>query len=218
MGEYARAEHLLTRPFSAFASSESTQDPDISMRDGSPEVDTTGLTPATSSAAFGFGVQSQAESALNYPQVKGDFVTPHHPSTYAGAGRTSANPIYDTGTFSFPKRPNGMEGYDHDPFLSSAPTISKAKQSGLMLPPPPGVQQHGLRFPPSKGMGTAEFEELDGDIPFSLPILGDEVLVPVVEGDKANVEDGANIVRLVDRNIMCRYLAAQCQVCSLELT
>lgn len=112
--------------------------------------------------------------------------------------------------------------YDVDPFFASVPALSKfrtpanpgAKEKaavpGLILSkptamlPPAGVDM-------SFDMGADQILDMGAD------------LAPLNEGDEEapivpdGVEGEQSHMRLVDVSVMCRYLAAQCQVSSINL-
>ncbi|KIM22962.1 hypothetical protein M408DRAFT_332630 [Serendipita vermifera MAFF 305830] len=209
-GEYARAERLLTRPFSASQLPASLLDPDTDMQDDSPQSDVSGLPPTGGTES---GIQSHLNHASHYAHRKDSFSTPLNPSVIDNGGALGLGRVFGGSLFSSSKRPNGAGIHDHDPFLSSAQASSKDKQPGLMMPPPPGVARRQQL--PHQSDALLLQEAFEGDILRPMSIPGDEeLLIPVVEneGSELDGEHGENVVRLVDINIMCRYLAAQCQV------
>ncbi|KAG8842054.1 anaphase promoting complex subunit cdc16, partial [Serendipita sp. 405] len=204
-GEYARAERLLTRPF-----------PVMPIQRHTNEYANTdeGSGPPTSALDIGLGIGS----SNGQQQQQQQFVTPFHPQRPIPSGINGAS----TGPF--------LKGKDRDPvtddpFLASAsgpafrfkvttnasvPKLQLPLKGNLEFMDAQSRQAKGSILPPS---GLDEMDRIDEDE--GKPILPDEV-APLVGPEEImppeGMEDDSPQSRLVDMSVMCRYLAAQCQV------
>jgi hypothetical protein len=106
-GEYARAERLLTRPFTI----KNAQELPVS---DSP------IDPGPGSTSFGFAL---GVAATNPQQA---YTTPHHPHT------TAATTVTSGFINAFNKGKQRDTGYEGDPFLASVPAASKFKTPAPM--------------------------------------------------------------------------------------
>jgi hypothetical protein len=193
-GEYARAERLLTRPFSVKATWE--PDTENTNTEQGPNI------PATSSFGFGLGIAGSS-SQPSYP-----FITPHH----AQGGPTSLGGM--TGPLT--KGKTRGSAYVSDPFFTGPGT------STFRTPANPGAKSKPIlpvtMDPSSKLIPLPSNIDMSFDMRRDKPLDLAADLAPLSERDEEmhimpdGVEGETPHTRLVDVSVMCRYLAAQCQV------
>jgi hypothetical protein len=199
-GEYARAERLLTRPFTVKA----TWEPDTENMntEQGPNI------PATSSFGFGLGVTGSS-SQPSYP-----FTTPHH----AQSGPTSL------GRMTRPLTKGKTRGsvYVSDPFFAGPGTSTFRTPANLGAKSTPILP--GTMDPPSKPIPPPSGIDMSFDMRRDKPLDIAADLAPLSERDEEmhvmpdGVEGETPHTRLVDVSVMCRYLAAQCQVLRVFLS
>ncbi|CAG7849077.1 Anaphase-promoting complex subunit cut9 AltName: Full=20S cyclosome/APC complex protein cut9; AltName: Full=Cell untimely torn protein 9 [Serendipita indica DSM 11827] len=200
-GEYARAERLLTKPFTITQSSESDEDGEEEEEPGEQKL-------ASASFGLGLGLGSQGSQP---------FVTPYHA-----------------------QHRHTLRGLQDDPFLASTrPTnftfklpMSTAvprlqlpgrenRSKGDVLPKPNLDSSFTFDGPQSmkQVIDLDTMDDMDHGRKLEearaerFALTGE--LEPLHEpGDVSGIQgtQGAKPTRLVDVSVMCRYLAAQCQV------
>ncbi|PVF99781.1 TPR-like protein [Serendipita vermifera] len=195
-GDYARAERLLTRPFTI----KNAQDLPVS---DSP------IDPGPGSTSFGFAL---GMAATNPQQA---YTTPHHPHTTAATTGTSGF------INAFNKGKQRDTGYEVDPFLASVP----GGPSKFKTPAPIGFSG-AFNKAPFTGKHTDIKPTYQSQLPLDtlVDVAGLHISNPgkekeAAEDDKEAHRDDVALLgeaqisaRLIDLSVMCRYLAAQCQV------